>query len=173
MDEWDRFEIGAHMARRVFFSFHYERDIWRVNQVRNHWITKPGSEDAGYWDAGLWEEAKKKGEEAINRMIDRALENTSVTVVLIGAQTSERQYVKYEIEQSYTRGNGLLGVYIHNLKDRNQLTDARGPNPFELFTVNANGQTLSQRVKTYDWVNDRGYEGFSDWVEKAARDAGR
>ena len=23
------------MARRVFFSFHFENDIWRVNQVRN------------------------------------------------------------------------------------------------------------------------------------------
>ncbi|MDL1957599.1 MAG: TIR domain-containing protein [Candidatus Desulfofervidus auxilii] len=23
------------MARRVFFSFHYERDVWRANVVRN------------------------------------------------------------------------------------------------------------------------------------------
>ena len=23
------------MARKVFFSFHYERDAWRVAQVRN------------------------------------------------------------------------------------------------------------------------------------------
>ena len=48
------------MARRVFFSFHYERDIWRVNVVRNSWLTK-GREAAGFWDASLWEEAKKKG----------------------------------------------------------------------------------------------------------------
>ncbi len=26
-------------TRRVFFSFHYQRDIWRVQQVKNHWLT--------------------------------------------------------------------------------------------------------------------------------------
>lgn len=35
------------MARRVFFSFHYERDIWRANQVRNRWITKDREADPG------------------------------------------------------------------------------------------------------------------------------
>ena len=47
------------MARRVFFSFHYERDIWRANVVRNSWVTQD-REAAGFWDASLWEEAKKK-----------------------------------------------------------------------------------------------------------------
>lgn len=26
---------------------------------------------------------------------------------------------------------------------------------------------------TYDWVNDDGYNNFGDWVEKAAKKAGR
>ncbi len=47
------------MARRVFFSFHYERDIWHANVVRNSWITQD-REAAVFWDASLWEEAKKK-----------------------------------------------------------------------------------------------------------------
>ncbi len=38
------------MARRVFFSFHYERDVWRAGQVRNSWVTKD-REEAGFWDA--------------------------------------------------------------------------------------------------------------------------
>jgi len=29
------------MARRVFFSFHHERDVWRANVVRHSWVTKP------------------------------------------------------------------------------------------------------------------------------------
>ena len=77
------------MARRVFFSFHYGRDIWRVNQVRQSWVTKD-RETAGFWDASLWEEARKKGDAAIKKMIDDALRNTSVTVVLIGAETAHR-----------------------------------------------------------------------------------
>ena len=47
------------MARRVFFSFHYDRDIWRVNQIRNIGEIV-GTSAAGFHDASLWEEAKTK-----------------------------------------------------------------------------------------------------------------
>src|SRR5947208_12023575 len=106
------------MARRVFFSFHYQRDLWRVNIVRNSTVVE-GVAAAGFSDASLWEEAKRKGDAAIKSLIDKALDNTSVTVVLIGAQTASRKYVTYEIEQSIARGKGLLGVRIHNIKDKN------------------------------------------------------
>ena len=36
---------------------------------------------------------------------------------MIGAKTSERKWVKEEIAQSEARGNGLFGIYIHNIKD--------------------------------------------------------
>jgi hypothetical protein len=62
------------MARHVFFSFHYERDIWRASQVRNSWVTKEDQKAAGFWDAASWEEVKKKGEEATKRWIDKQLE---------------------------------------------------------------------------------------------------
>lgn len=47
------------MAKRTFFSFHYQRDIWRVNVVRNSGVVI-GSSAAGFHDASLWEEAEKK-----------------------------------------------------------------------------------------------------------------
>lgn len=163
------------MARRVFFSFHYERDIWRASQVRNSWVTKPEREYAGFWDAVSWEEVKKKGEEAIKRWIDRQLDGTSVTAVLIGADTSSRKYVNYEVEQSYKKGNGLLGIYIHNMKDSDGKKDVKGKNPFDDWYITRDGRKIyfSSMYSTYDWVNDDGYENFGDWVEKAARDAGR
>lgn len=163
------------MARRVFFSFHYERDIWRASQVRNSWVTKPDREAAGFWDAASWEEVKKKGEEAVKRWIDKQLEGTSVTIVLIGAETSEREYVRYEIIQSYNKGNGLLGVYIHNLKDKNGQTDRKGNNPFDYIYIEQNGRKVyfSQLYPTYDWVNDDGYNSFGNWIERAAKDAER
>jgi len=105
------------MARRVFFSFHYERDIWRANVVRNSWVTQD-REAAGFFDASLWEEAKKKGDAAVKKMIDDALVGTTVTAVLIGAETAGRSYVLYEIEKSVERGNGLLGVRIHKIEDK-------------------------------------------------------
>ena len=76
------------MARCVFFSFHYA-DIWRVNVVRNSHVVD-GTAVAGFQDGSLWEEAKKKGEAAIKKMIDESLVGTSVTCVLIGEKTSQR-----------------------------------------------------------------------------------
>ena len=39
------------MARRVFFSFHYQRDVWRINQIRNlHEIV--GCAAAGFQGVG-------------------------------------------------------------------------------------------------------------------------
>jgi hypothetical protein len=80
-------------------------------------VTKPDREAAGSVDAAEFEKVKGKGEDAIKRRILDQLEGAPVTAVLIGTETSKRPYVRYEIEQSYQRGNGLLGVHIFNLKD--------------------------------------------------------
>jgi len=163
------------MARRVFFSFHYERDIWRASQVRNSWVTKPDRESAGFWDAASWEEVKRRGDDAIRNWINRQLDGTSVTVVLIGAETSTRQYVDYEIKRSYEVGNGMLGIHIHNLKDNMKRVDVLGANPFDHWHVTRNGEKVyfNRLYRTYDWIGDDGYTNVGDWVEKAARTAGR
>jgi len=163
------------MARRVFFSFHYENDIWRVNQVRNTWVTKEDIEEAGYIDAADFEKLKKQGDEAIERWINKQLEGTSVTVVLIGAETSGRKWVRHEITESHKRGNGILGIYIHNLKDNSGIKGKKGSNQFGEIGKDENDKPIYfwQIYETYDWINDNGYDNFSDWIEKAAEDAGR
>jgi len=163
------------MARRVFFSFHYERDIWRASVVRNSWVTKPDREAAGFWDAAEWEKVKRKGEEAVKKWINKNLEGTSVTVVLIGSETATREWVNYEIKKSYERGNGMLGIYIHNIKDKDSKTDRKGKNPFDNFYIERHGKRiyLSQIYKTYDWVYDDGYNNLGEWIEEAAIQAGK
>ena len=161
------------MARRVFFSFHYEHDIWRANQVRNSWVTKPDRETAGFWDASLWEEAKRKGDSAIKQMIDKGLENTSVTVVLIGTETAYREWVKYEILESRKRRNGLLAIYIHNIKDQNGDSCPKGENPFDIMKIPITNERFSLMYPTYDWLINSGYEKLGSWVEAAAAIAGR
>ncbi|MBI4797139.1 MAG: TIR domain-containing protein [Desulfarculus sp.] len=160
------------MARRVFFSFHYQNDIWRVNQIRNSWVTQD-RQAAGFWDAASWEQVKRQGDAAIKRWIDSEIQNTSVTVVLIGEQTAERRYVKYEIEKSHERKNGLLGLYIHNMRDQLLRTSIAGRNPFGNFQIVQTGVSLSQVYPTYDWVNNNGPANFANWIEQAARAAGR
>jgi hypothetical protein len=163
------------MARRVFFSFHYERDVWRVSQVRNSWITKPDRESAGFWDAAKWEDVKRQGKSVIERWIDDNLQGTSVTVVLIGAETSTRPYVDYEIKRSHEIGNGMLGIYIHNIKDADSRTDVKGGNPFDNWYANSEGRRtlFSSLYPTHDWVLNDGYNNLGGWVEEAATRAGR
>jgi len=163
------------MIRKVFFSFHFTRDNWRANIARNCWVTKPDRASASYIDKAEFEKLKKSGEAAIQKWIDEQLNGTSVTAVLIGAETYTRKWVNYEIKQSYLKGNGMLGVYIHKLKNFEGRTDTRGSNPFDKWSITRNGRKVffSELYSTYDWVSDNGYENFGKWVEKAAADAGR
>ena len=154
------------MARKIFFSFHYERDAWRAGQVRNSNVV--ASEDEyGFVDAAEWESIKKKGDAEIKRWIADQLKNTSVTVVMIGAETADREWVQHEIEKSWNRGNGIVGVRIHNIKDQNKQSDTAGRNPLDGFTL-ANGSLLSSICKTYDWVLEDGRKNLGKWADEAA-----
>ena len=148
------------MARRVFFSFHYQRDVWRVNQIRNM-PNITGCAAAGFQDASLWEEAEKKGDAAIKKLIDDGLQNTSVTVVCIGAKTAGRKYINYEIEKSLERDNGIVGIQIHHLKDHAGNTDSAGVTPAKLTAAGA---------KVYKYA-DKGK--LAQWIEEAAKAAGK
>ena len=108
------------MARRVFFSFHYDNDINRSMIVRNSWVTQ-GKEAAGFIDKAEFEKMKRKGEKEVYKWIDKQLEGTSVTVVLIGAETLSRPFVQYEICKSLQRGNAVIGVYINWIRDMRTL----------------------------------------------------
>jgi MTH538 TIR-like domain (DUF1863) len=94
-------------------------------------------------------------------MINDALVGTSVTAVLVGKETAYRDYVKYEIQQSIARGNGLLGVRIEKIPNSKGDVDEAGPNP------------LPSKYKLYRWNADKGYLNFGTWVEEAAKAAGK
>jgi hypothetical protein len=120
------------MAYRVFFSFHYQDVIdFRANVVRKNWVAKADREDAGFFDASIWEEAQKTNDLGLTRLINGALENTSATCILVGSKTYARPWVRYEIVKSLSRGNRVFGVHINKIKGRDQLTKSLGPNPFD------------------------------------------
>ncbi len=146
------------MARSVFFSFKY-LDVSRAMVVRNSWVTQ-GKEAAGFIDSADFEKLKQRGKAAVQNWIDQQLEGTSVTVVLVGAKTCTSQYVKYEIEESIERGHGLLGIDISKIKDLQGNTSERC------------GQ-IPKGYKFYLWFKEDGFNKMGDWIEKAAKDAGR
>lgn len=153
------------MARKTFFSFHYERDAWRAGQIRNCNLL-PSEDEHGFIDAVDWESIKRQGDAAIERWIGEQLEGTSVTAVLIGSETASREWVQHEIVESWNRGNGIVGIWIHNMKDSDSKTDVKGRNPLDELKL-PNGQSLSSICKTYDWVNDNGRDNLGKWLEEA------
>jgi hypothetical protein len=166
--------MGEQMARKVFFSFHYERDAQRAAVVRNHATTKEHDEAAGYVDKAAWESIERQGDAAIKKWIAEQLKGTSVTVVLIGPETSSRKWVKYELQESYAKGNGLLGVTLHNIKDFSGKTDTAGAAQFgSLGNKSGNDIYFSSVAKTYDWVLNDGYNNFGNWIEEAAASASK
>jgi len=137
------------MGRRVFISYQHD-DIqqakgfnllqWNPNVqfdfVGRHLLSPADSEDPQY----------------IRSRIREQLNGTSVTVVLIGGNTSTSEWVDYEIRASLDRGNGVIGIRLKGAEDANippALTEAG--------------------AKVIDWTPN----SFADEVERAALIAGR
>ena len=156
------------MARRAFYSFHYKPDNWRASQVRNMGVVdgnKPATDND-------WETVKKGGDKAIQKWIDGQISGKSVAIVLIGAKTSGRKWIKYEIKKAWEDGKGVLGVYVHNLKDSAGNQSSKGNNPFDAYKID--GKSMSSIVKAYDppfststYVYNHIKDNLADWIEKA------
>lgn len=160
------------MARRVFYSFHYDADNWRASQVRNIGVVE-GNRPATDND---WESVKRGGATGIQRWIDDQLTGRSCTIVLIGSGTARRHWIDYEIEKSWNDGKGVVGIHIHRLKDRFGQQAKKGDNPFAHFTMSSDGGSLSRFVKVYDppYLDSAdSYKHISDnlsaWIEEAIR----
>ena len=104
------------MARKVFFSFHYSRDVRRVVQIRNSWVARPGGEAQPFYDKAEFENAKTRAG-GIGKWIEDQLRGTSVTVILFGAETYSREWVLHEIKRSHELGKGILAIDIHSVRD--------------------------------------------------------
>lgn len=158
------------MARKLFYSFHYDPDNWRAAQVRSMGIVE-GNSPASDND---WEAVKRGGDAAIQRWIDGQLSGKSCAVVLIGSATAGRKWINYEIKKAWEERKGLFGVYIHGLKDRNGFQSQMGSNPFSGFSI---GQTqlnsivpahlppYSDSKDIYSHISSN----LADWIEQAIK----
>lgn len=148
--------------RRVFFSFHYDNDNWRAGLVRNMGKVDKSST----FSDNDWEEVKEKNEGEIEEWINEQLMNRSCLVVLIGKNTANRKWINYEIKKAYKLNKGIVGIYIHKLKNSSKEQDDRGKNPFECLILE--GKKLSKYVKCFDSCyssSEYVYNDIKDHVE--------
>lgn len=152
--------------RQVFYSFHYDNDVFRVQQIRNIGAL----EDNKPVSANEWENIKRGGEALIKKWIDDNLRYKSCVVVLVGEETANRKWVRYEIKKAWELRKGLVGVYIHNLKDPRMGKSLKGKNPFDQFEFD-DGTKLSSVVKCYNPNPNDTYneikDNLEDWIEEA------
>ncbi len=151
--------------RQVFYSFHFDNDVMRVQQVRNIGAIEDNKPVA----ANDWEKIRKSGDEAIKKWIADNMDYRSCVVVLVGEDTANRPWVKYEIKKAWKDEKGLVGIYIHNLKDPKTGKSNKGTNPFEQFKVGE--KSLSSIVKCYNPDSSDAYndikKNLEDWIEEA------
>lgn len=159
------------MARKVFYSFHYDGDRDRVSQVRNMGVVE-GSPIASDND---WEQIKRGGDKAIQNWIDGQMKGTSCCVVLIGKETARRKWVTYEIEQAWKQGKGVVGIHIYELKNLKGDKSSKGLNPLD-YAKTPGGSTVSTFAKTYDppYVDSKAVysyisEHLANWIEEAIK----
>jgi hypothetical protein len=152
--------------RKVFYSFHFDNDVMRTQQIRNIGAIE-GDEPVS---PNKWEEIKKKGDAAIENWIDENMKYKDCVIVLVGQQTAYRKWVKREIEKAWEKGKGLMGIYIHNIRCPRTGTCTQGVNPFDQFTLN-NGAKLSGIVKCYDPNYWDAYNDIANNIEKWIEEA--
>jgi hypothetical protein len=160
------------MARRVFFSFHFQNDNWRVNQVRKSGEFTDVDGTDTFYDNSLWEATKKKGDQALKKLIDGGLNNSSVTTVLAGTETWARKWVRYELVKSFERGNGLMTLWIDQVKDSQGRTSPRGNDPLHCLFFRRNADKKTAATFYHDGSEWRTYETIATVkFPIAARDA--
>ena len=149
----------------VFYSFHYARDSWRVQQVMNI-----GSvEGQKLLNAQEWEAVKKKGDDAVKKWIEEKMKYKAAVVVLVGAQTANRRWVKYEITKAWNDKRPLVGIRIHNMKDAAGDKDSKGPNPFDIALTD--GSSMSKYIPLHDPSATDAYgdikKNLTTWIDGA------
>ena len=156
--------------RQVFFSFEYNKDAWRASQVRNMGKV----DNSSTFSDNDWEEVKEKTDAKIKEWIDSQMEKRSCLVVLVGATTSGRKWINYEINKAYELNKGIVGIYIHGLKDANKKQTTKGSNPFYNILIGENKERLSKYVECYEPPYTKStdvYDDIEENIEQLIEDA--
>ncbi len=157
------------MPRRVFYSFYYAEDSWRVSQIRQIGAI----EGQSVVNSNVWEEIKRN-DDGVKRWINEQMKGKSCVVVLIGENTASRRWVKYEIEKGWNDKRGVLGVRIHGLLNYHQQSARPGANPFDGFTLNNGKERLSAHVPIFNPAGNNSKEIYASikehlgaWIDHA------
>lgn len=152
----------------VFYSFHFDNDVMRVQQIRNIGSIEGNPPTT----PNQWETLKRTGKKAVENWIDQNMKYKRCIIVLIGSETASRPWVEHEIIKAWNDGKALLGIYIHNLKCPRNGKSRKGINPFDLIKFE-DGSKLSSVIPCYDPSSANAYQDISNnianWIDHAIK----
>jgi len=131
--------------RNVFISFAYE-DIQNVNLLRGQAINENSNIEFNDWS--LKEPFNSARAEYIKQGIRGKIHQSSVTMVYVSDNTSDSNWVNWEIKESIRQGKGVIAVYKGD-SPPSKLPDA----------------IIENNVKLVKWT----HVGLADAIEDAAQ----
>lgn len=158
--------------RKIFPSFDWDEDVWRVNQIINLPIII-GKEQVGFVKNVPNEEVKKSNE-AVRRWIDTNMDGCSCLILFIGEKTYQSPWVKYELELASQKGMGRINIYVEGMRNREGIPSLRGRDPYAYHGMYVPPDTPGAYViKEYFWLRDNGQYNIGSWIEEACLRAGK
>lgn len=133
------------MARRLFISYQHSD---RMRAKGFHLLRWNRNVDLNFVGRHLLDPVNSENRDYIRACVKEQLKGTSVTVVLIGTETHQSDWVADEVSWSLEKGNGVIGIRL----------EAGVTVPDRLTECGA---------EIIDWLP----HSFSDAIERAARGA--
>ncbi len=130
-DRSQQTQLPTGKKEKVFISFHME-DEAQVNLLRHQ--AKSDKFNLQFVDYSV----KKPFTNRWKQRCEERIKQSSITVVMIGADTYKRPAVLWEINKSYELGKKVVGVRIHK--------DKKHPIP---------GPLLRNKAKIVDWKMEK------------------
>lgn len=103
------FAMPARIKRKVFISYHHEREQFWFNHFSNTF-----SEDYEvFQDQSLDDEVESEDLQYVNRVIrEDYIKGSSITIVLCGSETGKRRFIDWELHSTLHHEHALLGILI-------------------------------------------------------------
>jgi hypothetical protein len=137
------------VQRKVYFAFSFD-DLMRVNNVRQ--IGKVGTRETKklrtFYDRSIWESRSIKTADGLKNLMRNGVKQSSAVCVLIGSETWQSRWVKYEIARAVIDQRGLFGVHLNSLNHHQR----RGPDGLGLTPLYMMGvyRDLNNRYYLYE-----------------------
>lgn len=132
-------------TRRVFISYEGS-DRMKAKGFRL--LRWNNNVNVSFHDRHLLDPVDSTNDEYIRSCIRNEMKGTSVTVVLVGENTKDSEWVNYEIERSLKEGNGLVAIKVDDNISDDDVPDKLKENGAEIL----------------EWEPDE----FDDAIERAA-----